>query len=302
MSFLYFLEKLRTPLLNYLMLGITETGSETIFLVVALVLFWCVDKNYGYYLMGVGFAGILPNQILKILLRIPRPWVLDPHFTIVEQARAGAGGFSFPSGHSQSSVGTYGSLAALYQDKRIRIPAIALCILIPFSRMYLGVHTPKDVLFSAVLAVILIFVLRPMAEGNCAVPLAVMAGLSVIAAGFISFYPFPADLDPESLAHSAKNIYDLMGAAFGILIVYHADKNYLHFSVAAPLAFQILKTVFGLLILLAAKSLLKFPVAAVFGESPIGEALRYFLVVLMGGLGWPWIFTRILRNREGNTP
>ena len=85
MEFLYFLEKTRLPVLNELMLLITRLGEETAFLVIGLILFWCVSKRRGYYVMAVGFFGTITTQAMKILCRIPRPWVKDPDFTILEQ-------------------------------------------------------------------------------------------------------------------------------------------------------------------------------------------------------------------------
>ena len=78
---------------------------------VALVIFWCIDKFEGYYILSVGVIGTVLNQFLKIVFRIPRPWIIDKNFSIVESARAEAAGDSFPSGHTQSSVGTFGALA-----------------------------------------------------------------------------------------------------------------------------------------------------------------------------------------------
>ena len=112
MQFLYLLEKIRVPGLNELMLTITHLGEETAFLVLALVVFWCVDKYRGYFVLGVGLMGTVLSQFMKLLFRIPRPWVLDENFTILEEARAEAGGYSFPSGHTQSAVGTFGAIAA----------------------------------------------------------------------------------------------------------------------------------------------------------------------------------------------
>ena len=86
MEFLRLLEEIRTGWLNGIMLAVTYLGSEIIFLAVALIFFWCVDKTRGYYLMSVGFVGTILNQFLKLYCRIPRPWVQDPQFTIVEEA------------------------------------------------------------------------------------------------------------------------------------------------------------------------------------------------------------------------
>ena len=90
MEVLYFLESIRNPVLNVLMQGITELGGEVVFLAAAIIIFWCVDKKCGYYMMTVGFSGIIVNQFLKLWFRIPRPWVKNPGFTIVESARAAA--------------------------------------------------------------------------------------------------------------------------------------------------------------------------------------------------------------------
>ena len=74
--------ELRTPLLDTLMQGVTELGGETLFMLFMLVVFWCVDKNKGYFLMLLCFTGTAVNQMLKITFCIPRPWVLDPSFEI----------------------------------------------------------------------------------------------------------------------------------------------------------------------------------------------------------------------------
>ena len=64
MEFLYLLEKIRFPALDEAMLWITQLGEETAFLVIALVVFWCVNKYLGYYVLSVGFIGTLWNQFL----------------------------------------------------------------------------------------------------------------------------------------------------------------------------------------------------------------------------------------------
>ena len=111
MAFLHFLEALRNPVLDVFFQLITTFGEETLFIIVGLLFFWCVDKREGYFLLCIGLLGTVINQFLKLLFRIPRPWVRDPSFTIVESAREAATGYSFPSGHTQTSVGVYGGIA-----------------------------------------------------------------------------------------------------------------------------------------------------------------------------------------------
>ena len=297
MEFLRILEKLRIPVLNEFMLGITYLGDEIAFLVVALILFWCVDKRKGYFILTVGFVGTIFNQFMKLAFRIPRPWVQDPEFTILEQAKEAASGYSFPSGHSQNSVGTFGGIAAVTKNKIIRILSIAVCILVPFSRMYIGVHTPSDVLVGAAMAVTIIILMRPLIFGNDGkrIPL-VLAGMTVLAAAylcFVEFYPFPLDIDPHNLESGVKNAYTLAGSLVGLIIVYFVDEKYLHFDTEAVWWIQIIKVALGLLAVLVIKSGLKPPIDALCGGHMIGRAIRYFLIVIMAGIIWPLSFKRL---------
>lgn len=293
MDFLYLLEKIRTPILNEFMLLITQFGEETAFLVVALVLFWCVDKYKGYYILSVGFLGTLANQFLKLLFRVPRPWVLDEKFTILEQAREAASGYSFPSGHTQSAVGTFGGIAYTAKNKWVRALAVAVSVLVPFSRMYIGVHTPADVIVSVVIAIALIFILHPVVYGkgkwNMPVLLGVMSLLSVGYLCYVEFYPFPADIDPHNLASGIKNAYTLLGALAGLCVVYIVDEKWLDFSVNAIWWAQIIKVALGLGLVLIVKSGAKTPLNLLLGESA-GRAVRYFLIVIVAGIVWPLSF------------
>ena len=82
----------------------------------------------------------------------------------VESARAQATGYSFPSGHTQNAVGTFGGIARFTRRKWVRAAAVIVAVLVPLSRMYLGVHTPLDVGVAAVIAVVLVFALYPLME------------------------------------------------------------------------------------------------------------------------------------------
>lgn len=294
MEFLYALEKIRVPGINEFMLLITRLGEETAFLAVALILFWCVDKRQGYYIMSVGFFGTMANQFLKLACRIPRPWILDENFTILEEARAEATGYSFPSGHTQTAVGTYGGMAAVTKTKWLRILLMALAVLVPFSRMYVGVHTPKDVLVAAAIALALIFLLRPVVyreDGKgMKILLPVMIAVAMAFLLYVEFWPFPADVDQSNLEHGYQNAYTILGALIGIAVVYVVDEEKLHFDVKAVWWAQILKVVLGLILVLAIKSGLKDPLNVLFGGHMIARLVRYFLIVAAAGIVWPLTF------------
>ena len=293
MGLLYMLEDIRIPVLNEFMLAVTYLGDEIAFLVIALILIWCADKRTGYFVLSVGFLGTVTVQFMKLWFRIPRPFVLDGNFTILEQAREGAAGYSFPSGHTQSAIGTFGSIAYTTKNKVLRWFCVAAAILVPFSRMYLGVHTPLDVGVAAMISIVLIFALKPVFYGKNqrVFPyfLGIMVVICVAYLCFVELYPFPADTDPYNLTSGVEGAYTLLGSLLGLTAVYFADKKWLHFPTKAVWWAQVTKVVIGLILVLAVKSVLKAPLDAALGEM-VGRAVRYFLIVVVAGIVWPLTF------------
>lgn len=300
MEFLYFLQSLRCPALDAIFALITHGGEETVFMAVGMIVFWCINKYQGYYLLCVGFLGTVINQFLKMLCRVPRPWVKDPNFPIVESARAEATGYSFPSGHTQTSVGLYGGIARMTKNTVIRVVTIALCVLIPFSRLYLGVHTPADVLTSIAIATALVFLVYPIFQKGATNPrvmYAILGSFLILISlfvGFVALYPFPAEVYApdaiQNLESAQKNAATLFGCAVGLIVAYTVDLKWIHFETRAVWWAQIIKAVVGLGLVLAAKELLRAPLEFLLGNVLVARGVRYFIVVLVGGILWPMTF------------
>ncbi|MBQ9120952.1 MAG: phosphatase PAP2 family protein [Clostridia bacterium] len=295
MEFLKFLAELRNPFFDAVMGVITYLGDEIGFMLLAIIFFWCIDKRRGYYVLSVGFFGTVLNQFLKLAFRIPRPWVKDPTFEIVESAREGAGGYSFPSGHTQNVAGTFGSLIASNKKKWFHIVGIVIIALVSLSRMYLGVHTPLDVGVSLLIALVLVLVLRPLFVSEKENPkamyilIAVMLAFAIFYLCFVSFYPFPSDVDTHNLESGTKNAYNLLGALLGFAIAYPIEKRYVNFDVKGVWWVQILKTVIGLGVVIAIKELLKIPLVPLLGTN-LCALVRYFLLVFVAVVVWPMTF------------
>ncbi len=296
MEVLRFLEGIRNPVLDGFFSFITHFGEETIFIVLGLLFFWCINKKEGYYLLSIGFIGTVLNQFLKLFFRIPRPWVKDENFTIVESARAEATGYSFPSGHTQSSVGVFGAVARWEKNKILRVITILLCVLVPISRMYLGVHTPLDVGVSVGIALALIFGLYPIikkgfeSDKTMRIILGVMALLSLGLLVFVLTYKFPDNVDAENLENGTKNAYKMLGCTLGIFIAFEIDRKYIHFETKACTWAQVVKYALGLLILLGIKEGMRVPLGLIFGGSFIADGVRYLLIVIFAGCIWPLTF------------
>lgn len=296
MQFLYWLEGIRTPFLDKFFSLITLLGEETVFLAVAIIVFWCFSKSGGLYLLTTGFFGTLVNQTLKLICRVPRPWVKDPDFTIVESAREAATGYSFPSGHTQNVTTALGCPARFSKNIVLRILFAVLILLTALSRMYLGVHTPADVLVSLGITLVLVFAFYPAfknADRNPGPMLICMGLLVLLSAAFVVFVElnaWPADIDPHNLASGIKNAYLLLGCSTAMLIITIVERSFINFDVKAPFGAQILKVVLGLALVLALKAGLKNPLLALFNGHQGATAVRYFILVIFAGCIWPLTF------------
>ena len=296
MDFLRLLEGLRTPFFNSVFQFFTFFGEETLFMVIAMTIFWCIDKKSGYFLLYVSFLGNLINSFLKLIFIVPRPWVLDSKFTIVESARAEATGYSFPSGHTQSAAGLFLGIARFRRETWLRVVCVMLTLLVGFSRMYLGVHTPADVLTSLGVALLLVMLAYPLfyrawSNAKWFIPLVgtlLAVGMALIL--YIEFIPLPEHAILQFSAECAESSYKMFGGAIGLCFVLWLEPKYIRFSEKAVWWAQILKVVLGLGLVIAVQTLTKAPLLALSGGLNWGNAIRYFLMVVVGGALWPLSF------------
>ena len=296
MQLLYVLEQLRTPAVTKALSALTYFGGVYGFMVLSIIIFWCIDKRCGYFMLSLGFLGTVINQFLKIIFRIPRPWVLDPSFEPVESAVADAGGFSFPSGHTQNVFATFGGVFAWTKKTWLKILCAVMIVLVAFSRMYLGVHTPLDVGVSVVIGIVLLLVLYPVFRDIDRHPnrfYGFLAVLAVLLAAFLLYsylWPFPdwmyAEEHVVNLIEARHNASILTGALAALTISYTLDLRRTRFDTKAIWWAQILKVVIGLIVTLALIEGTK----AVLGKSDLVTGLRYFLGVLFAAGVWPMTF------------
>lgn len=296
MEFLIMLQSIRTPFLNALTRIGTWLGSEVVFLVLAVLCLWCLDKRCGYYMAATGLLGITVGQFLKIACRVPRPWVRDPNLHPVEGAVADAGGYSFPSGHSQSSTAALLAPAVYSRRRTLIILAAILCLFTAFTRMYLGVHTPADVAAGLALGTAALLLLLPAfrrAEKNPAGAAWVFVGLCVLSLLYLLYmelHTFPEDVDADNFYSAWKNSYLCFFCSIAFLLSYILDTRKIRYPTSAVWWAQILKVGIGIAGILAIRIFLKAPLLSLTGGHPVADGIRYFLMVLFAAAIWPMTF------------
>ncbi|MEG2234495.1 MAG: phosphatase PAP2 family protein [Oscillospiraceae bacterium] len=279
MSFLWALSEYRTPFLNGLFKFCTLFGEETIAIALICVLFWCVDKNLAYIIGFSYFLSGLLVQGLKITCKIDRPWILDSNFKPVEGSMTTATGYSFPSGHTQSSSSLFSTLGFRAKKAWLKTVCFAMIFFVGFSRMYLGVHTPKDVLVSFGLSVVIsavvcafydrIIKLRYADIGLSSFFLLCACGLMIYS---ISMYS-AGTIELQYVSDCFK----AAGAGIGFAVGFFIEHRFIRFDPrGAGIGVQLLKFVLGIGTTLALKSGLKL----ILGVSLAADSIRYAIVVL----------------------
>lgn len=290
MDFLYFLSGLRTPALDLFFQLVTYAAQELFVVAVICWLFWCADKALAYRLGLAYFLSALAVQGLKITMRIPRPWVLDPGFEPVASAVPGATGYSFPSGHTQSGTAFFTVLAFSCRRLPLRLLCAGAFLLIGLSRMYLGVHTPADVLVSMALTLLLssaVCLLRPALARRPSLTPAVSLVLLLFSAALLLYDLGLVSAQTLDTAN-AMDCCKACGAGVGFAAGFYLERRFIQFSLPRTRAQKLLRFCPGL----AAAALIEFGMKLLLPETLPLSFLRYFLIVLWILAVYPFLFSR----------
>ena len=161
-NYLLFLQGLRVHLgsnIDVFFMSLTRFGEIMMPTLIISIIYWCFDSMAGLYLFSLNSFCYFVSQILKMTACVYRPWVLSDKVHPVEAAYRTAGGYSFPSGHSTGVSSTIGGMAYLVRKNKVLCSLLVLFVLmVGFSRNYLGVHTPQDVIVGLSTGLIFIFI------------------------------------------------------------------------------------------------------------------------------------------------
>ncbi|MCL2608753.1 MAG: phosphatase PAP2 family protein [Treponema sp.] len=288
----------RSPVLVFLMRGISAAGSAPAFMLLIAFLYWCVDDRKSVHLGIMLLISAWVNLILKLLLDQPRPFF--PGFA-PELGIAGADFGGMPSGHAQNSLVLCLILASWIRKTWFYALAGLFCLAMAFSRIYLGVHFPTDIvggwLVAGLLALAYFLGFRPVEEffANYS-PRAPLVAVAALSFAMILYRPVPDILLPAGL---------ILGLGLGFYLC-RRHVAFVPFSTFGRIGLARHLTYFtrftmgtaglALLLFLPRGILARFEGS---GNYNLLTFAHYALVGLWVTLGAPWLF-RLTRLSESN--
>ncbi|MBE5825685.1 MAG: phosphatase PAP2 family protein [Butyrivibrio sp.] len=269
------------------------------------VIFWGVDKKWGYYFLTTQWAGELINGLIKLTVCAYRPWIRSDLIEPAGDSKVAATGYSFPSGHTKIAATIYGSVFLWQKDKRkwLAVLSIVLFLLTAFSRNFLGVHTPQDVIVATIESVIILYVVsvasKKVSGNEKLLDILTIIGVVfvIISLIYIQVKPYPMDYDSAGnlIVDPSKMMNDCFkacGAFLGFLIGSYVDRHYLHFSIPEGSK--------NLPILVSVGVALAFSWKEFFGPATFGIAfgghwgnfISRLIMLLFAMIIWPVVITK----------
>ena len=236
-----------TPAVNLL-----SHAAITWLLFVPFVVYWCINKKSGLFLiMSVCISRFL-NGIMKVTACAYRPFVRDSR---IIPAGHKPSGYSFPSGHTMWASPIFGGLIVLTHKKSKIFAWLCglLIITVAFSRMYLGVHTPQDVICGTIAGLFAVWLAsfimkRPERENSFLAAGILLCVLGVI---YTAFKPYPMDyVDGKLLVDPDKMMLDTfyaVGMMTGFILGRYIEREYINFEVTGLNIRGIILAVIGLI-------------------------------------------------------
>ena len=275
-----------------------------IMIMVPYIIYWSVDKTWGYRYMFTVWISEVVNGLIKLTVCAYRPWIRSPLIEPAGDSKVAATGYSFPSGHTLMATNIYGTTIAYQKDKRKWLAIICgiMIALTGFSRNFLGVHTPQDVIVgfleSYVIIVILGKAFKALEGKEELIDKLTYLGivLSVIFAAYVIFKKYPMDyvngvllVDPIKMQ---KDMFCGCGGILALLMGSYIDRHFLHYEINFNSKNLPVFTAVGVLLMLGWRGLF-YPAILVRAFGILwGNYLGSFIMIFFAVVIWPMVIRK----------
>ena len=281
----------------------TWLGELNTAIVILAPIYWCVSKDFGTYLL-MGWSGNrLVNGMLKVTVCAYRPWIRDARVLPYGDSITTATGYSFPSGHTMNAATIFGGGAVRKDIPRALRPMLGLLVLlVAFSRNYLGVHTPQDVLVGIAAGTLVMYLTVKLMQWIKVHPekdilvVCIGVGLAVLVAIYAAVKPYPTDTDAAGRvivegAKMANDTFKGVGWSVGFLTGWILERRFVQFSTDIPMMKRITRLTYGLLTYYVV-SLIFVPLVKAWISGAPGTFVSCYLQMLYVASIFPWLLKR----------
>lgn len=218
--------------------------SVTYLVMIPVYVYWVIDKRNGLYTLLSYYLCCGVNVLVKLTACVYRPWIRDARVVPAGYAIYTATGYSFPSGHTAAAGPIYGGLALTFRKRKkaFSLLCLVLLLLTGFSRNFLGVHTPQDVVVGMLESALVLFVTaklisyvekRPERENILLLLCFAFGWLGIL---YIARKPYPMDYadgvllaDPQKMMNDG---YSCIAMLIAFPVARYIEKIWIRFTPA----------------------------------------------------------------------
>lgn len=277
MELIYLIQSYSNNFLDTFFQIVTMMGEDTFFIIVVGIVFWTVNKRFAYQMAFVYLSSGLINWFIKEIFKVTRIIGMEGVRSLRVET---AGGYSFPSGHTQSAASFWTLLMLKFKKRYFYILAVILMLLVAFSRLYLGVHRPIDVIFGLIIGFAWVFtaniIFEKFEKDN------VRTAVMIIPVILLLMMYVQND-----------TFYKASGTLISLLLGYIIENRYIKYSVKSKIGFQLVKIIIGFAIIVLIKEGLK----VLLPVSIWCEFLRYFVLGLWLTIGSTFLFNTFIPEK-----
>ena len=270
----------------------------------SFIVYWCVNKRLGYRFMSAAMIGDVLNGVMKLTVCAYRPWIRSDSIVPAGDSKVAATGYSFPSGHTLAATIHYGNTAVWQWNKRrwLSILCGIMILLTGFSRNFLGVHTPQDVLVGMTEGIVLIAVVsfaeKRVYDNDKALDVLTFVGILVTVGVilYVTLKPYPMDyvdgkllVDPQKMMNDS---FKACGGFSGLLIGSYIERHFIRYEIPQGSSSLPILSCVGFALLFAWKELFAPATIVPLLGGHWGNLLARFLMVMFGIAVWPLVIRK----------
>jgi membrane-associated phospholipid phosphatase len=280
---------------------ITDLGKDQTFIVFVLIIYLAYDKKYARKLVFCFLVVVFITVLMKELIQDPRPTWNIVDGVVIEDS------FGFPSGHTSFTLGFWLYIILSLQDhpkkKPIQIIAILIMIIVPISRLIIGVHDLGDIIGGAILGILTVLsymLIEPKANSLRNKPKGARIGIYLILTVllWIGSVGLLYAIHPDEIAKAAEEIGAPCGLLVGCSISFVLEEEYIKYNPHQLSAGQkILAIIIGMIITFG----VYFGLSMLFedlGGQFILRGLRYMFVAIALSVVTPFVLTKVFKKTK----